>query len=60
MVLMTSQFMGPVGSAALMPGALDPTIPGGGTPLGAMPTNAKVDNGEMVPGSTPQKIQKKR
>ena len=51
--------MGPTGSAALMPGALDPTIPGGGTPLGAMPTMQQVDGGEMVPGSTPTKIQKK-
>lgn len=57
--LQTSQFMGPVGSAALMPGALDPTIPGGSTPLGMMPTTQQVDGGEMVPGSTPQKIQKK-
>ena len=57
--LQTSQFMGPVGSAALMPGALDPQIPGGGAPLGAMPTTQMVDNGGMVPGSTPQKIQKK-
>ena len=57
--LITSQFMGPTGSQALMPGALDPTIPGGGTPLGAMPTVQQIDGGEMVPGSTPQKIQKK-
>ena len=55
----TSQFMGPVGSPAMMPGALDPTIPGGGTPLGAMPTTQQVDAGGMVPGSTPKKIQKK-
>ena len=58
--LQTSQFMGPTGSAALMPGALDPTIPGGSTPLGMMPTTQQVDGGEMVPGSTPQKIQKKK
>jgi hypothetical protein len=58
--LNTSQFMGPTGSAALMPGALDPTIPGGGTPLGVMPTMQQVDGGNMVPGSTPQKIQKKK
>jgi len=57
--LQTSQFMGPVGSAALMPGALDPTIPGGSAPLGMMPTTQQVVGGEMVPGSTPQKIQKK-
>ena len=57
--LNTSQFMGPTGSAALMPGALDPTIPGGGTPLSAMPTMQQVDGGEMIPGSTPTKIQKK-
>ena len=57
--LMTSEFMGITGSPALMPGALDPTIPGGGAPLGAMPTSQQVVGGEMVPGSTPQKIQKK-
>ena len=57
--LFTSQFMGPTGSSALMPGALDPTIPGGSSPLGAMPTTQQVVGGEMVPGSTPQKIQKK-
>ncbi len=57
--LMTSEFMGVTGSQALMPGALDPTIPGGGSPLGAMPTMQQVDGGQMVPGSTPQKIQKK-
>ena len=57
--LTTSQFMGITGSPALMPGALDPTIPGGGSPLGAMPTMQQVDGGEMIPGSTPQKIQKK-
>ena len=57
--LSASPFMGVTGSAALMPGALDPTIPGGGTPLGAMPTSQQVDGGQMVPGSTPQKIQKK-
>ena len=57
--LTTSQFMGVTGSPALMPGALDPTIPGGGSPLGAMPTMQQVDGGEMIPGSTPQKIQKK-
>ena len=55
-----SQFMGPMGSAALMPGALDPTIPGGSSPLGMLPTTQAVDGGEMVPGSTPQKIQKKK
>ena len=58
--LITSQFMGPTGSQALMPGALDPTIPGGGTPLGALPTSQQVVGGEMIPGSTPQKIQKKK
>ena len=57
--LNSSQFMGIVGSPALMPGALDPTIPGGGRPLGAMPTTQQVVGGEMIPGSTPQKIQKK-
>ena len=58
--LMSSQFMGPTGSPALIPGALSPSIPGTGMPLGAMPTLASVDNGAMVPGSSPQKIQKKR
>lgn len=57
--LTSSQFMGPTGSAALMPGALDPTIPGSGTPLGQMPSIQQVVGGEMVPGSQPQKIQKK-
>ena len=57
--LNTSQFMGPTGSAALMPGALDPTIPGGSSPLGALPTTQQVVGGEMIPGSTPTKIQKK-
>ena len=57
--LTSSQFMGLTGSPALMPGALDPTIPGGGTPLGAMPTSQQVVGGEMIPGSTPTKIQKK-
>ena len=57
--LNSSQFMGVVGSGALMPGALAPTIPGGGMPLGAMPTTQQVVGGEMVPGATPQKIQKK-
>ena len=57
--LNASQFMGVSGSPALMPGALDPTIPGGGSPLGAMPTSQQVVGGEMIPGSTPQKIQKK-
>ena len=57
--LQTSQFMGPVGNAALIPGALDPTIPGGSSPLGQLPTTQQVVGGEMVPGSTPQKIQKK-
>ena len=57
--LTSSQFMGVTGSPALMPGALDPTIPGGSSPLGAMPTLQQVDGGQMVPGSTPQKIQKK-
>ena len=57
--LTSSQFMGITGSPALMPGALDPTIPGGGSPLGAMPTSQQVVGGEMIPGSTPTKIQKK-
>ena len=57
--LTASPFMGMIGSAALMPGALDPTIPSSGTPLTSMPTTQQVVGGEMVPGSTPQKIQKK-
>lgn len=57
--IMSSQFMGPTGSAAILPGAMDPTIPGSGVPLGNMPTVSQVVGGEMVPGSTPTKIQKK-
>ena len=57
--LNSSQFMGPTGSAALMPGALDPTIPGSSAPLGNLPNIQQVVGGEMIPGSTPQKIQKK-
>ena len=57
--LISSQFMGPTGSEALIPGALDPKIPGSGTPLGQMPSIQQVVGGEMVPGSQPQKIQKK-
>lgn len=58
--LMTSQFMGPTGSPALIPGAMDPTIPGSGMPLGAMPTLASVDNGALVPGSTKKRIPKNK
>ena len=57
--LNSSQFMGVIGSGAMMPGAMDPGIPGGGTPLSMMPTTQQVVGGEMVPGSTPKKIQKK-
>ena len=57
--LTASPFMGVSGNPALMPGALDPTVPGGGSPLGAMPTMQQVVGGEMIPGSTPQKVQKK-
>ena len=57
--LAASPFMGVSGTPALMPGALDPTIPGGGSPLGALATTQQVVGGEMIPGSTPQKIQKK-
>lgn len=57
--LSANQFMGVIGTGAMMPGALDPEIPGGGSPLGAMPTTQQVVGGEMVPGSTPTKIQKK-
>lgn len=56
--LFSSQFMGPVGNEALMPGALSPTMSGSGMPL--MPPMMSIDNGGMVPGSTPQKVQKKR
>ena len=67
--LYSSQFMGPVGTQALMPGALDPTMPGG-TPF--MPTSQQLgmgpgmgggmqpDAGGMVPGKTPRKIQKQK
>ena len=57
--LNSSQFMGMIGSEALMPGALDPKIPGSGTPVTNLPTTQQVVGSEMVPGSTPQKIQKK-
>ena len=57
--LISSQFMGPTGSAAIMPGAFDPKLPGNGAPLGNLPTTQQVVGGEMIPGSTPQKIQKK-
>ena len=39
--LFSSQFMGPVGSPALMPGAIDPTTPGQGVPL--MPPLTQID-----------------
>lgn len=59
--LFSSQFMGPVGSTALMPGAMDPTLPGS-RPF--LPTAAELgmapDAGGMIPGSTPQKVQKKK
>ena len=59
--LYSSQFMGPVGSEALMPGAMDPTLPAS-RPF--LPTSAELgmapDAGGMIPGSTPQKIQKKK
>ena len=59
--LYSSQFMGPVGSAALMPGAMDPTLPAN-RPF--LPTSAELgmapDAGGMIPGSTPQKVQKKK
>ena len=57
--LTANPFMGVTGSPALMPGAMDPTMPGTSSPLGAMPTMQQVVGGEMIPGSTPQKIQKK-
>ena len=66
--LFSSQFMGPVGNQALMPGALDPTIPAS-TPfmatsqqMGMAPgvDGMQPDAGAMVPGSTPQKVQKKK
>jgi hypothetical protein len=57
--LTANPFMGVTGSPALMPGAMDPTMPGTSSPLGVMPTMQQVVGGEMIPGSTPQKIQKK-
>ena len=57
--IISSQFMGPVGTPAIIPGALDPSIPGSGVPLGNLATTQQVVGGEMIPGSTPQKIQKK-
>ena len=57
--LNSSSFMGVTGSGALMPGALDPQIPGTGVSLNMMPTTQQVVGSEMIPGSTPQKIQKK-
>ena len=53
--LFSSPFMGITGSGALMPGAMDPTIPGQGAPL--MKPMTTIDG--MTPGSTPQKKQKK-
>lgn len=59
--LFSSEYMGPVGNQALMPGALDPTLPANAPML---PTSQELgmapDAGGMVPGSTPQKIQKKK
>ena len=57
--LTSSQFMGITGTNAIIPGALDPQIPGSGVPITNMPTVQQVVGGEMVPGSSPQKIQKK-
>ena len=57
--LQSSQFMGITGTPAIIPGAMDPTIPGSSVPLGNMPTMQQVVGGEMIPGSTPQKVQKK-
>jgi hypothetical protein len=57
--LQSSQYMGVTGSPALMPGAMDPTIPGSSAPLGNLPPVQAVVGGEMIPGSTPTKIQKK-
>ena len=58
--LNSSQFMGPTGSAALMPGALDPTIPGSSAPLGALPTTQQVVGGEMIPRIYTTKNSKER
>ena len=58
--LQSSQFMGVTGTPAIIPGALDPTIPGSSVPLTNLPTTQQVVGGEMVPGSTPTKIQKKK
>ena len=57
--LNSSQFMGVTGSEVIIPGALDPQIPGSGVPITNMPTMQQVVGGDMVPGSQPQKIQKK-
>ena len=57
--LNTNQFMGMVGSGVMMPGAMDPGIPGGSTPIDMFPTTQQVVGDEMIPGSAPQKIQKK-
>ena len=57
--LFASPFMGMIGSPTIMPGAMDPTLPGGSSPLNMFPTTEAVDGGQMVPGSTPKKIQKK-
>ena len=54
--LISSQFMGVTGSPALIPGAMDPSIPGQGAPL--MQPMTTIDG--MTPGSTPQKKSKKR
>ena len=75
--LQSSPFMGVIGSAAIMPGALDPQMPGTGgmflpttDQMGMSPDQVGMPGGDpnalapapgaMVPGSTPQKIQKKK
>lgn len=54
--LNANPFMGLAGSPALIPGALDPTLPNN---VPFLQATASVDNGAMVPGSTPQKTNKK-
>ena len=57
--LNANPFMGQIGSPALMPGALDPTIPGSSASLNNMPNIQQMTGESMIPGSSPQKIQKK-
>ena len=47
-------FIGMIGSEAVMPGAMPPDLPNN-VPFGPT-TTGSIDGGEMVPGSTPQKL----